>query len=106
MGSTIKKRKSYKKKTSSPMVSPQRKREILGLILMVLSLLLSMAILTYAAGDEPLARRFSFDSLWVPGNVQPANALGLTGVVLARLLVPGFLGYCILLLPRATFAWG
>lgn len=88
------------------MVSPQRKREILGLILMVLSLLLSMAILTYAAGDEPLARRFSFDSLWVPGNVQPANALGLTGVVLARLLVPGFLGYCILLLPLATFAWG
>ena len=40
------------------MVSPQRKREILGLILMVLSLLLSMAILTYAAGDEPLAGGF------------------------------------------------
>lgn len=88
------------------MVSPQRKREILGLMLMVVSLLLTMAILTYSAADESLVKRFSWDSLLAPGNVQPSNALGLAGAVLARLMVPAFLGYCVLLLPLSTFAWG
>ncbi len=88
------------------MISPQRKREILGLLMMASSLLLTMAILTYSPSDEALARRFSWNSLFSPGINQASNALGLFGAVIARLLVPGFLGYCVLLLPISTFGWG
>lgn len=73
---------------------------------MVFALLITLAILTYKDVDEPLARRFSWDSLFVPGNERAANALGPTGAAIAYLLVPNFLGYFSLLLPFAMFGWG
>ena len=108
MGNTVQKRNRGRR--SSPpktqFISEQRKREILGLMLMVFSLLITLAILTYATVDEPLARRFSLDSLFVPGNERAANALGPTGAAIAYLLVPNFLGYFSLLLPFSMFGWG
>ncbi len=109
MGKTVSKRNRGRGKQAekSPFISPQRKREILGLILMTLALLVTLSILTYSSVDEPLARRFSWwDSLFEPGNELPANALGLIGAEIAHLLVPGFLGYCVLLLPLSIFGWG
>lgn len=108
MGTTVNKRnrRRVEEKSSSPFISPQRKREILGLILMTLSLLITLAILTYSPADDLLARRFSWDALIAPGRESATNWLGLTGAVIARLLVPGFLGYCVLLLPFSVFGWG
>lgn len=107
MASTVKKRSSPKKKTQDqPFVSGQRKREILGLILLVVSFLVVLAILTYSALDDRLARRFSLDALLNPGDDRATNALGLTGAWVAWFMVPNFLGYCSLLLPMLMGSWG
>jgi S-DNA-T family DNA segregation ATPase FtsK/SpoIIIE len=93
-------------KTAQPLVSLQRKQEVLGLILMVLAFLLALAILTYDARDNALARNFSFDALLDPVENRAVNALGLVGAALSFLLVRGFLGYTTLFLPGLLFAWG
>lgn len=108
MATTVQKRKPSHSKKDEPktLVSDQRKREILGLLTMVVCLLLGLAILTYNPADDLLARRFSIDSLIAPGSRNAANALGLTGAALARVLVPGFLGYFVLFLPVVGGMWG
>lgn len=94
------------KRSDSSLISSGRKKEVLGLILMVLALLLGLAFATYDAGDDFIARAFTFEDALDPGNNRATNALGLVGAVLARLLVPNFLGYTILLLTGLGFAWG
>ncbi|MFT4604626.1 MAG: S-DNA-T family DNA segregation ATPase FtsK/SpoIIIE [Rhodothermales bacterium] len=107
MASTVKKRSTGKKKTQDqPFVTGQRKREILGLILLVVSFLVLLAILTYSALDDRLARRFSLDAILDPGDDRATNGLGLTGAWVAWFLVPNFLGYCSLLLPALVGSWG
>ena len=107
MASTVKKRATTRKKAEeTPFVSRQRKREILGLILLVVSALVLLAVASYDPLDDRLARRFSLDALLDPGDDRALNALGLTGAWLARLLVPGFLGYCSLFIPIVAGAWG
>ncbi|MBO6576089.1 MAG: DNA translocase FtsK 4TM domain-containing protein [Rhodothermales bacterium] len=108
MASTVKKRSASKKASSGdqPFVTGQRKREILGLILLVVSALLLLAIVSYEPLDDRLARRFSLDALLDPGDDRALNALGLTGAWLARLMVPQFLGYCSILLPLLLGSWG
>ena len=108
MSTTVQKRKPKrsKKTADTSIVSAERKREILGLLTIVISLLVTLAVLTYNPADDMLARRFSLDSLIAPGSRNASNALGLTGAALARMLVPGFLGYCVLFLPVLGGAWG
>lgn len=108
MPTTVQKRKPprSKKNTQKSLVSEERKREVLGLLTIVASLLVALAVLTYHPADDMLARRFSLDSLIAPGSRNAANALGLIGAALARLLVPGFLGYCVLFLPVLGGVWG
>lgn len=108
MPTTVQKRKPTrpKKNSQKSLVSAERKREVLGLLTIVASLLVALAVLTYHPADDMLARRFSLDSLIAPGSRNAANALGLTGAALARMLVPGFLGYCVLFLPILGGVWG
>ena len=73
---------------------------------MVLALLISLAVVTYSAADNTLARQFSLDALLNPGENRATNALGLIGAALARLLVPLFLGYSTLVFPGLALAWG
>lgn len=73
---------------------------------MVLALLMGLAFLTYDPGDDAIARAFTFQDALDPGNNRASNALGLVGAVLARALVPNFLGYSVLLLTGLGFAWG
>ncbi|MEQ9103761.1 MAG: DNA translocase FtsK [Rhodothermales bacterium] len=87
-------------------MSPERKQEVLGIILMAIGLLVALAVLTYNAADDGVARRFSLDLILRPGDDVVNNALGLTGAWLARLLVPSFLGYPVLLLSGLIGAWG
>jgi S-DNA-T family DNA segregation ATPase FtsK/SpoIIIE len=106
MATTVRKRQSGRVKSGDPLVSRQRKREVLGLILMVIAVLVALAVLTYHADDDVIASRFSLDSVLDPADEDVANALGPTGAVLAGALVPGFLGYCVVLLPVILFGWG
>lgn len=87
-------------------ITRQRKKEILGLILMALSLLVSLALVTYNPEDDPLARRLTLEMALRPGANVASNALGLMGAVLARWLVPGFLGYNAVFFAVLIFGWG
>lgn len=96
---------------SAPWISPRRKVEIFGLVLLVLALLLSLAFLTYHAGDNSLLRSAQVsDAFLNPGDTHAEfpvqNALGLVGAYLARLLIPGFLGYGVLFLSGLLVVWG
>lgn len=108
MATNVQKRKSTKAKASDAgsLISAQRKREILGFILMVVCVLLSLSVISYDSSDNVLAGRFSWNSLLAPGAKNAANALGLTGAAIARIMVPKFLGYCVLALPFLGLTWG
>ncbi|WP_228350334.1 DNA translocase FtsK 4TM domain-containing protein [Rhodocaloribacter litoris] len=101
-----KKRGAARNNTKAGRLPQQRKKEVLGLILMGLGVLLALAVLTYNPADDGLARRFSFDALLHPGENRAQNALGLIGAALARLLVPQALGYTVLIPTGLLFAWG
>ncbi len=87
-------------------MSAQRKREVLGLILMVCALLLGLALVTYSPADAALARSFSLEAALDPGQHRAQNWLGLVGAALAHVLVPGFLGYVTLGPVLLLGVWG
>jgi len=93
---------------SSPVISTRRKTEVLGLVLMVLALLLSLAFVTYHPADDAVAQAAPLvDALLNPSEYPPVdNALGLLGAELAQTLVPGFLGYSILFFSVSLMVWG
>ena len=93
--------------TADALVSPQRKKEVLGLILMVLSALIALALVTYSPADAGLASAFSVErALETPAGNRVDNALGLVGAGLSMLLIPNFLGYPSLFFTALLFAWG
>ncbi len=98
-------KKAAKKKKSR--AATNRKREILGVIVMALALLVSLAIVTYDTADDSLAEHLSFREILDPLPEESAeNALGLVGAVMAWYLVPSFLGYSVLLLTALLFVVG
>ena len=101
-----KRRRRSSKSKGGTLVSSGRKKEVLGLILMVLALLVGLAFLTYDPGDDAIARAFTLEDALDPGSNRATNALGLVGAVLAHAMVPNFLGYTVLLLTGLIFAWG
>ena len=94
--------------STSPVLSTRRKMEVLGLVMMVLGLLLTLAFVTYQPGDDSVAQAAPLvEALLHPSEYPPVrNALGLLGAELARALVPGFLGYSVLLFSGAMMVWG
>lgn len=90
-------RRQPARKTEPP--APKRRIEILGIILMMLAVLLSIAIVTYHPDDDTLVSDLSMTQILDPGSTPGvANALGSVGAVLARHIVPNFFGYATLLL--------
>jgi len=109
MASSVRKTKNNKassRKASASLVPAQRKKEVAGLILMVLAILVSLALVTYTPLDSGIAVAFNLRSILDPGNNHAVNALGILGAAIANLLVPHFLGYTVLILPAIVFAWG
>ena len=87
-------------------VPGHRKREVLGLMLITIGVLLALAIVTYSPADDYLADRFSIGQAVNPGNNQAANALGLVGAWLSRVFVTGMIGYFSLVFALLPIAWG
>lgn len=98
--------RSSSSRSKSGDLASQRKREVLGLILMVVGFLLLLSIVTYSASDASLARNFSLGEALNPGDNRADNALGLVGAYLSNILVTGFLGYFSLVLPLLGMVWG
>ncbi len=87
-------------------MSAQRKKEVLGLILMVLGTLVAIAVISYSVLDSGLARNFTVREAVNPGENKAENALGLVGAWIAHGLVYNLLGYVVLVVPGLVFAWG
>jgi len=92
-------------------IAPRRKAEILGLVLMVLALLLSLAFLSYHPQDNTTLQSVEVGEVLLnPQGAQPEvqfqNLLGILGAQLARTLVPGFIGYGVLLVSSLLLVWG
>ncbi|HET6569711.1 MAG TPA: DNA translocase FtsK [Rhodothermales bacterium] len=107
MTTTTKTRRKPRAKASSDAsrLPHHRKREIIGLIIMAVAILCSLALITYSPADKQIVDNFSLDEVLHPAQ-RAHNALGILGAWIARLLVPSFLGYNVLLLSGLTLAWG
>ncbi|WP_263840457.1 DNA translocase FtsK [Salinibacter sp.] len=93
------------------LISPRRKVEIFGLVLMVCALLVSLAFASYHPDDAVVLRSADWSavvlnpqSAQADGPVQ--NVLGLLGAQLAEAFVPGFIGYGVLLMSGLLMVWG
>jgi S-DNA-T family DNA segregation ATPase FtsK/SpoIIIE len=105
-GASPRQQKTSKSSGGGSFVSRQRKLEILGLVLMALGFLLFLAVVSYDADDNGLARSFSLRQALNPGENRAHNALGLFGAYISREFVANFLGYFAVVLPVLIFAWG
>nr|BCX00167.1 MAG: hypothetical protein KatS3mg041_0213 [Bacteroidota bacterium] len=89
--------------------SEARKREIVGLLLLSVSLLFVLAVVSYHEGDAELVRS---SSLWTAFDQGAAptqrarNALGLLGAFLAYYGVYRALGYAVVGYPLLLMVWG
>jgi S-DNA-T family DNA segregation ATPase FtsK/SpoIIIE len=93
-------------RSTAPLIPARRKKEVLGLILIALAVLLSLALLTWDPADRQIAASFSVEAVISPGDADAQNALGHLGAALASALVPGFLGYTMLAVTGLVGVWG
>ena len=92
-------------------IPPRRKWEVLGLVLMVLGLLVSLAFVTYHPSDDAVVQSTPLVEVllntWeLQAQLPIQNALGVIGAKLARAFIPGALGYSVLFLSGALMVWG
>lgn len=78
----------------------------MGIVMMTIAILISLALVTYSAGDDRVARSFSIETAIDPGDNEAHNALGLVGASIARTLIPNFIGYNVLVFTLLLFIWG
>ncbi len=98
--------RSKKKPAKAGGFSQQRKREILGILLLALAVLAGLAVVTYSAADDVRLATENLENLIEPGDNRFDNLLGFVGATLARALVSGLVGYPVLLPIAALLAWG
>lgn len=92
-----------------PKASPRtgRTKEILGVLILLLGILLGASGVTYSASDNALIQDRSFFELLFPVETIPLdNAVGPIGAWLAYVIVPSFFGYVSLLLILHVFLYG
>jgi S-DNA-T family DNA segregation ATPase FtsK/SpoIIIE len=94
--------------------STERRRQIIGLLLMLLSVLILLSLVSYSSADQATGD-IHFSDLWkVFSNDQAIrqkaeatkNWLGLLGAVTSNALINSTIGYGVMLLPTLMFAWG
>lgn len=104
--SSASRKKTTTRKRDQAASSAKRRLEVLGLAVMSVSVLLALAIISYDASDDLLARAFSLDSAFNPAMPPTANVMGLLGAYLSWLVVPSFLGYPMAGLPLLSLVVG
>lgn len=82
----------------------EKKKKILGLLLIVFSVLLFLSIISYSRNDQPLGNFFS--DLFNGENLNVSNWLGIVGAHFANFLVNRTLGYFSVAFSAILFFWG
>lgn len=87
--------------------SPEKKNKILGLFLMLLSVFLLVAIVTFNRADEANLT-FLFDDVYnsFDQNLEIHNWLGVVGAHISLFLIKATLGYFSIVFPVLLFIWG
>jgi S-DNA-T family DNA segregation ATPase FtsK/SpoIIIE len=91
-----------------------RRRHIVGLLIMVLGVLLLLSLVSYTSSDQAngdvrfvdLWKVFSNDPLIKAKAESTRNWLGLLGAIVSNALVNMTIGYAIIVFPILLFAWG
>jgi S-DNA-T family DNA segregation ATPase FtsK/SpoIIIE len=91
-----------------------RRRHIVGILVMVLAVLLLLSLVSYTSSDQAngdvrfvdLWKVFSNDPLIKAKAESTRNWLGLLGAVVSNALVNMTIGYAIIVFPILLFAWG
>ncbi len=97
------KRRSTRKK-ASPDLSETRRDEVLGLTLLAVAALFTLALVSFSPADNGVARNISMRSLLRPEDVE--NLVGTVGAWLGYVFIEGFLGYVSLFFGVLLAAWG
>lgn len=90
-------------------VGVQRKKEILGLLMISVAFLLGLSIFTYSAADDSVLQNYNFSellSLSNPPATKITNWLGPVGAVISNLLVFSLFGYPTIVLPGLLLKYG
>ena len=91
---------------NAPVVSYERRSELMGLFMMAVAFGIFLALLSYRPEDNFIvAQRTFFEAFGQTGG-QIQNALGLAGAFIAYYLIPNFLGLPILVWPLLVMGWG
>ena len=108
MSETTRTRRAPQSRRRPALVTTQRKREIIGLMLMTVALLLLLAFVTYSPDDSLLvASRPTPSGAAEPVRIgDPQNVIGHVGAWLAYWCVERGLGYVSLVGCGLLFAWG
>jgi S-DNA-T family DNA segregation ATPase FtsK/SpoIIIE len=100
------KKRASKKKPAAGGFSRQRKQEVLGIILMALAVLVTLAVVTHSPADDALLEGAEREALFDRGDNRTENLLGPVGAVAAKALVAEFLGFPTLLVVACLLGWG
>ena len=73
-----------------------RRLEILGILIIALSVFILVSLLGYNSSEEPS----------ISPNIQIDNPMGILGLITSYLLIKKGFGYVTILLPMIGFAWG
>ncbi len=91
---------------NAPVISYERKSELLGLFMMAIAFCVFLALLSYKPADNFLVESYSFGEAFALENNRASNSLGLVGATIAYYLIPNFLGLSVLIWPILFIAWG
>ncbi|MBK7631615.1 MAG: DNA translocase FtsK 4TM domain-containing protein [Ignavibacteriales bacterium] len=110
----LKKKKSVKEKNGKSsstknyfILTPENKKQIFGIFLLIISVILFLSVVTFDRRDEASLTTFfsdfftSFDK-----KIDIQNWLGVTGAHLSVFLVKATLGYFSITIPIVLFLWG
>ena len=73
-----------------------RKREIIGILLILVSLFVLLSLMTYNAAEEPT----------ISPNIAISNRAGIFGVYIGHFFIKMAVGYVSFILPIIGIAWG
>ena len=97
---------SKKRAQAEAAVTIQRKQEVLGIVLMALAVLLTLAVVSHSAVDDAILDGPDGRRLFDFGDNRLQNLLGVVGALVARLLVTEMIGFPVLALLACLLAWG
>jgi S-DNA-T family DNA segregation ATPase FtsK/SpoIIIE len=105
---------SYRNRSARKRTSGGRKRQIIGLLGMVLGVLILLSLVSYTSSDQAngdirfvdLWKVFSNDPMIRAKAEGTRNWLGLLGAIVSNFLINTTIGYVVIVFPILLFAWG